>query len=122
MATINGFDLGIVKTERSSKDCNLFFSQMPKQDSDKAYLLDIMGTGRTITITGEFVGEKETIISNVENIEGIADGKQVGGDYNGEIISGKNVYIQTFEWDYVEGDPQRVKYNLTLLEGEGLGA
>jgi len=116
MATINSVDLGVVKTESSSKESNLFFFPMPYSDSDSAFLIDLMGTSRNINITGEFVGAPATIKSNIEAIEAIQNGQQGIVEYAGELIT-KDVQIQTFSWDYKEGDPNRVSYTLTLVEG-----
>jgi hypothetical protein len=90
---------------------------MPYSDSNAAFLIDLMGTSRTITITGEFVGTKSELQSQVSAIETIQNGQQTNSTYNGEIISGKSVQIQSFNWDYKEGDPSRVSYTLTLMEG-----
>jgi len=122
MAQLGTIDLGIVKNENSVKDSNLFFYPIPTKDSHEAFLLDIMGVGRTITVSGEIIGTKEQIKSKVGLIENVANGKQGGLNYNGEIITGKNTFIQSFSWDYREGDPSRVVYTLTLLEGEDVGA
>lgn len=117
MATLGTIDLGIVKTENSSKDSNLFHYPIPKQDSDSAFLVDRMGVSRTITITGEFVGTPAEIKANISAIESVQNGKQSGSTYNGELLTGRNTQIQSFSWDYVEGTPNRVSYSLTLMEG-----
>jgi len=116
-ATINSVDLGIVKNESSAKESNLLFFPLPYSDSHEALLIDLMGTGRTITITGEFIGTPAELKTQIENIEAIQNGQQSNSTYNGVLMTGKNVQIQTFNWDYVGGDVGRVVYTLTLMEG-----
>jgi hypothetical protein len=89
---------------------------MPYSDSASAFLIDLMGTSRTITINGEFVGDKSTLQGAIGNIEAIQNGQQSTVSYAGEIIT-KNVQIQSFNWDYKEGDPMRIAYTLVMLEG-----
>jgi hypothetical protein len=116
MAQINSVDLGIIKSEESSKESNLFFFPMPYSDSQDAFLIDLMGTSRTITISGELHGTKSEIQTKIQNIEAIQNGQQEIVTYQGELIE-KSVQIQTFSWTYASGDVNRVIYNLTLLEG-----
>jgi hypothetical protein len=116
MATINSVSLGIVQSEESTKDSNLFTRPLPYSDSDDAILLDFMGTSRTITITGKFVDSKENIKTAIGNIEAIQNGRQSTVPYVGELIT-KNVQIQSFSWSYVQGSPNEVNYTLTLIEG-----
>lgn len=116
MATINGEDLGIVQTENSVKDSNLFFEVMPTYDSDEAILIDIMGAGRTINLSGKVTGEKATLMNFVETIEGIQNGQQNPVEYVGEIIT-KQVMIDSFNWEYKEGSPNELSYTLVLKEG-----
>lgn len=117
MATINSVDLGVVKIETSSKESNLFFQSLPYSDSTDAILLDLMGTQRTITLTGKFIESSiETLKSKIEAIESIQNGNQSVVVYAGSLIT-KNVEIQNFSWDYNEGSPNTVDYTLTLLEG-----
>jgi len=116
-ATLNSINLGIVKNESSTKDSNLFNMPMPYSDSSDAFLIDIMGTSRTINITGEVVGTKQELINFIINIEAIQNGQQSGSTYTGELIT-KDVQIQTFNWDYQEGDVSRLHYTLNLIEGK----
>jgi hypothetical protein len=116
MATINSVSLGIVQSEGSTKESNLFFSPLPYSDSADAIILDLMGTSRTITITGKFIDTKANIKTAIENIEAIQNGRQSVVSYAGELIT-KNVEIQSFNWSYNQGSPNEANYTLTLLEG-----
>lgn len=118
MATLGSIDLGIVKKESVNKSGNLFFMPLPKQDSNKAITIDLFGVQRTITISAEFIGEPSTIKSKILQLDALHNGKQTGLTYNGETITNKKVYIQDLTWDYDEGEPTRIKYILTLIEGK----
>ena len=81
-----------------------------------------MGTSRTITIEGQKISTtKSDLTTFVSTIEGIQNGQQGSSAYVGDFItSSKNVQIQTFSWNWVEGDVGRIKYTLVLLEGTTL--
>ena len=119
MATLGEVDLGTIQTESQTKDSNLFFTPLPYTDSADAFLLDLMGTSRTISLSGFFVNTvKATLKESVEAFEAIQDGKQTGSEYIGDFITTpKNVFIQTFTWDWEKADVGRITYNMTLLEG-----
>ena len=116
MVNINSVSLGIVQSEHSDKDSNLFFQPIPYTDSKDAFLLDLMGTSRTITISGKFIGSKAELQQAINNIEAIQNGHQETVQYNGEMIT-KNVQIQSFSWEYTGGAVNEVTYTLTLYEG-----
>lgn len=118
MATLGTINLGIVKSESSSKESNLIFQAIPYSDSDKAITLDLMGTTRTLTISGEKVDTPTNLVTFISNIETAQNGQQTGLTYTGDMISGITVFIQSFSWDYVSGDPNRISYTLTLYEGD----
>ena len=119
MATIDSINLGNVQTEQQTKDAGLFNTPRPYSDSDDSLMMDIFGASRTITITGVFTGTSTTdLVTFINKIEGIADGKQTGSSYEGDLVtSSKTVLIQTFDWSYDKGNPLSINYTLTMLEG-----
>lgn len=117
MATLGTINLGIVKNENSSKESNLILQGIPYSDSDEAVTLDLMGVTRILTINGEKVDTPTNLVTFIGNIESIQNGQQTGLIYSGDMISGITVLIQSFSWDYVSGDPNRITYTLTLYEG-----
>lgn len=117
MATLDGENLGIVTSESSTKDSSLMFFPIPVSDSDEAFVVDLMGTSRTLSISGEWVSStKSVLIGWKDAIEDLINGNQDYMTYSGELMTAE-VQIQTFTWDYVAGDTQRITYTLTLMEG-----
>lgn len=119
MATLNAIDLGTITSESQTKESNLFFFPIPGSDSSSAFLIDLMGTSRTITIEGSKISStKADMTSFIESIEALQNGNQSAVTYVGDFITtNKSVQIQTFTWNWTEADVGRIKYTLTLLEG-----
>lgn len=122
MATLNGNNLGTIQSESSTKESNLFIQPLPYSDSTDSILMDLMGTSRTITITGQKISStKADLTGFIQTIEGIQNGRQSSGTYVGDFdTSSKNVLIQSFSWTWNEADPQRIKYDLSLVEGTAI--
>jgi hypothetical protein len=119
MATLATKDLGTIETETQTKESNLFFQPLPYSDSTSAILLDLMGTSRTIQIEGMWIDTtKSNLQTYVSDIESIQNGQQSGSTYVGDFVTtDKTVLIQTFTWTWSAGDPGRIKYSLSLVEG-----
>jgi len=118
MATLGGVSLGDIQTEAQTKDSGLFNMPLPASDSTSTLLLDLFGTTRTITLDGKFVGTTTEINTFISAIEGIQNGSQSGSAYIGDLVTtSKNVFIQSFNWNYTAGDTNKISYNLTLIEG-----
>jgi len=121
MASIGGKDLGTVKTESSTKSSNLFNQPLPFSDSDASLIMDLMGTTRTITITGVKTGTIGELRTFVEDIESLQDGKQSGLTFVSSWTNqNKTVLIQEFTHDKYEADENKINYTLVLLEGTAL--
>lgn len=118
MATLNGINLGAIE-EDSVKDSNLFNSAMPLSDSDEAFLIDIMGTTRTITLNGTYVAATQAdVLAWALSIEALQNGNQPGYSYVGEFdTTPKTVCIQSFHWKRVAGATNSVNWDMTLMEG-----
>ncbi len=121
MATIGGKSLGNVKSENSTKSSNLFNQPLPFSDSDVALIMDLMGTSRTITVTGVKTGTVAQLRTFVTDIEGLQNGEQSGLTFVSSWTNvNKTVLIQDFTHDKLEADENKVNYTLTLLEGTAL--
>lgn len=121
MTSIGGKDLGDVSSESSTKSSNLFNQPMPFSDSDAALIMDLMGTTRTITVTGKKNGTVSQLRTFITDIEGLQTGAQSSLVFVSSWTNvNKNVLIQDFAWDKEEGDESKVKYTLTLIEGTAL--
>jgi len=91
---------------------------MPLSDSDKALLLDIFGTTRTITISGFKTGAVADLRTFVTDIEGIMDGSQASSDFVSSWTNvTKKVLIKEFSHDKLAADETKLSYTLTLIEG-----
>ena len=121
MATLDEKSLGDISSESSTKSSNLFQFPMPLSDSDKAILMDIFGTSRTITIEGLKTGELAALRTFVSDIETIQNGEQSGSTFvSSWTNSNKTVLIQDFTHTKVQADENKIGYNLTLIEGSVL--
>ena len=121
MASIGGKDLGTVTSESSTKSSNLFNQPVPFSDSDEALIMDLMGTSRTITVSGVKTGTISELRQFVSDIEGLQNGKQESLTFvSSWTNTNKNVLIQTFTHDKSEADENKVNYTLELLEGTAL--
>jgi len=121
MPTLNGTDLGKVTLESPTKESGLFIQPLPLTDSDKALLMDILGTNRTINITGEFTGTKSQIQTFIAAIEALQNGNQGSGfTYVSDLWPNKTVLIQTFSAEWQEANTNSLPYTLTLIEGSAL--
>lgn len=119
MATLGLVNLGHIQSETQTKTSNLFQQPIPGTDSQYSILIDIMGVSRTIDIDGIY---EDAIVSNVASfitiMEGYCDGAQDGLAYVGDLITtSKNVFINSFSWNYVAADPNKISYTLQLIEG-----
>lgn len=117
-ATIGGKSLGDVSSENSTKTSNLFNTPLPFSDSDASLIMDLMGTSRTITISGVKTGTVAQLRTFITDIEGLQNGEQSSLTFVSSWTNvDKNVLIQDFTHDKTGADENRVSYTLTLLEG-----
>jgi len=120
-ASIGSKSLGTVNSESSTKSSNLFNQPIPFSDSDATLIMDLMGTSRTITVTGVKTGTVAELRTFVTDIEGLQNGEQSSLTFVSSWTNvNKNVLIQEFTHDKSEADENRVSYTLTLLEGQAL--
>ncbi|MHA1302311.1 MAG: hypothetical protein ACTSPI_01230 [Candidatus Heimdallarchaeaceae archaeon] len=120
-ASIGGKSLGDVSSESSTKSSNLFNSPIPFSDSDASLIMDLMGTSRTITVTGKKTGTLAQLRTFINDIEGLQNGAQSSLTFvSSWTNANKNVLIQEFTHDKKEGDENKVEYTLVLLEGTAL--
>ena len=120
-ATIGGVSLGIVNSESQTKSSGLFNQPLPFSDSDASLIMDLLGTSRTITISGVKTGTIADLRTFVTNIEAIQNGQQSGSTFVSSWTNvNKTCLIQEFTHDKVEADENRVTYTLSLIEGTAL--
>ena len=120
-SSLGGKSLGDVSSEASTKSSNLFQFPMPLSDSDKAVLMDIFGTSRTITIEGKKTGEVAALRTFVTDIETIQNGEQSGSTFVSSWTgANKTVLIQDFTHTKLKADENEVSYTLVLEEGSVL--
>ena len=119
MATLNLKSLGQVQSETQSKDSGLFQFPMPTSDSNEAFLLDLFGVMRTITVDGIFEGTLAEQNTFITDIEGIENGSQSPVSFVSSHTSyaAKNVLVQNFNWTVSKANPGYITYSLTLIEG-----
>ena len=118
MATLNGINLGAIE-EDSTMDSNLLNFPLPGEPSSNSFLIDIMGTGRTMNVSGTYTASTQALVlAWILSIEALMTGNQPGYSYVGEFdTTSKNVCIQSFHWKRVAGQTNSVNWDLTLMEG-----
>ena len=120
-ASIGSKSLVTVKTETSAKSAGLFNQPLPYSDSDAAMIMDLMGTSRTITLTGVKNGTVAQLRTFVTDIEGLMNGSQSSLTFVSSWTNvNKNVLIQDFEHTKNEADENKVDYVITLIEGTAI--
>ena len=119
MATLNNIDLGNIQNETQIKDTALFVNPIPVSDSDAVFLLDIFGVSRTISIEGIITGTTTVLDDFIDNMEGIANGNQIGITFVSSLstFDNKTVFIKSFRWSYVKAEVNKISYTLELIEG-----
>jgi len=122
MASIGTKSLGNVSSEVSAKNSGLFNWPMPFEDSDEAVLMDLMGTSRTITISGVFTGTVSELRTFISDIEGLQNGNQAGLTFvsSWKDYSATKFLIQDFTNTKIQADESKVEYNLVIVEGIAL--
>ena len=98
---------------------------LPSFDSTYTIVLDLFGVKRIITISGNCVSNDTTKIDAfITAMEALISGAQFneatgGYSFTHDIPAGSNinVVVKGFRYDYVMGVPNRIEYNMTLLEG-----
>ena len=119
MATLNGTDLGNIQTENQNKDSSLFNWPLPGNDSDVSVLFDLSGVLRTIRIEGIFTGTAAALNTFITAVEALIAGAQTGVTFVSSLstFANKTVFVKSFNWNYLKGDPNKISYSLELLEG-----
>lgn len=122
MATLDGTDLGNIQTETQNKDSSLFNQPLPGSDSSTSILLDLFGVTRTISIDGIKSGTAAVLNTFITAIEALIAGGQSGVTFVSSLstFANKTVFVKSFNWDYVKGDPNKISYRLELTEGAGV--
>ncbi len=121
MASIAGKDLGTVTSENSTKSTALFNQPIPFSDSDASLIMDLMGTSRTITVTGVKNGAVAALRTFITDIEGLQTGQQSSLTFVSSWTNvNKNCLIESFTHDKISADESKVTYTLVLVEGTAL--
>lgn len=119
MVSIAGIDLGNVQSERQIKSTNLFIQALVASDSSAAVILDLFGTVRRINVNGIKSGSATVINTFITAIEAIANGSQTSSTFVSSLstFTNKTVFVEDFSWEYVGGDPNKIRYTLSMVEG-----
>ena len=119
---VGGTILPNVQSERESRDSGMFTQALPTLDSDDTVLLDIFGVTKLIAVDGFVIGSEADLKTFINAIEALQKPIQTGHEYYSELLAVPiQVYIQSFEWTWAAGDPTKIQYSLTMIEGLGVG-
>lgn len=119
--TLDGENLGNVQSIVVSKNSNLQQIPLPGDDSNEAFIFDMMGVTKSIEVMGNWTGNTTAAVKAlVDAIEAINDGDQDTSVIFYSEQTG-NIYVKISEirttWD-VAGIGVRCDYVIKLLEGE----
>ncbi len=119
MATLDGNNLGNIQTESQIKDSSLFNQPLPGTDSSISILLDLFGVTRIIRIDGIKADSAANLNTFIVAIEALIAGGQTGVTYASSLstFGNKTVFVKSFNWNYIKGDPNKISYSLELVEG-----
>ena len=119
MASVGGIDLGRIQNESQVKDSGLFTQPLVINDSANTILLDLFGVTRTISIDGIKTGSVAVLNTFITDIEGIENGTQTSSTFVSSLstFANKTVFIKSFRWNYLAGNPGKITYSLELIEG-----
>ena len=116
-ATIFTLGMGVVRSERSTKDAQLFQMPMPTQDSSYSVILNLFGTNRTIVIEGTFTGSSANIATFIGQLDGLVNGSlQTKKYYSDTSNTSYYVVIQSVEWKRGEGEVTKIDYSIQMIE------
>lgn len=110
--------LGTVTKEESRKDAQLFQQPLPGYDSTSAFMLDIFGASRTITIKGRYTIADGTISTFIVALDALINGVQTVRQYHSDKSGVTyNVLVQSVTWSSEEAGVNFVDYEIQLIEG-----
>lgn len=112
-------DLGNIQNERNRKATDLFIQALVASDSNAAIILDLFGTIRRISVDGIFTGNNTELNDFIVALGGIINGAQTGSTFVSSLttFASKTVLVEDFTWNYAKGDPNKINYNLSMVEG-----
>jgi len=112
--------IGIIRSENTTKDAQLFQQAIPFEDSDSTIVLDLFGTNKNITIDGTFTSNTPAnIVTFVGQIEGLANGRQTPYQWYSDV-KGSTIYVvvTSASWKTEEGSPTKVDYTINMMEAK----
>jgi hypothetical protein len=115
--------LGIVKTETSTKDSQLFQMPLPRTNSSSSIAMDLFGASRTINIKGKFVDgmSSKTIAQFITELDALIDGEQSTRTYVSDKSGASyTVLISSVDWEASEGEVGAVEYTISMMECESI--
>ena len=110
-----------VDKESTTKDAQLFSMPLPRSDSSSSIAFDLMGTVRTVRITGKWVvgieGNAYTAITYAQALYALVAGTQNPISYSSDIYTPAiNVIIQSVSASYDAGNPNCLMYDVAIME------
>ncbi len=122
MATIEGVDLGNVQKEKIRKSAGVTQIALPDSDSSDAILIPTTGPTTKISISGTYTGTKSELQTFAGYLNSwITKGGKISesnltfvSDFNGNF----NIRVVDGDWDWDAGNPNRINWNLSLVEGQ----
>jgi hypothetical protein len=113
--------LGAINSEDCDKDAQLFQMPMPVSPSTEAILMDLFGALRTIKIKGTYTGSTVEISAFIVELDALVNGTQTQKTYHSDKTGVDYlVLVQNARWSAEEGAPNKVDYEIVMIEGNAL--
>jgi hypothetical protein len=111
-------DLGTVTYEDSNLDAQLFQMPIPSTPDSEAFIIDLFGAFRTITIKGIKTGSASDIATFLQNLDGLVNGSQNMKSYHSDKSNiTYSVLVNTVRWSAEAGAVSQVSYEMIMFRG-----
>lgn len=109
--------LGTITAEDSTKDAQLYSTPLPGSDSSGSLVLDVLGTTRSITLSGTFTTADGTVSTMIGELDALCNGAQTKRTFHSDKSgSGYGVFVNSVRWSGEESGLGFVKYEITMIE------
>jgi hypothetical protein len=113
-----------IQNMKSTKESQTWEIAMPASDSNATIVIDLLGTKKTITISGITKGTVTQLDSFVNNMEGFLNSNQfilaAGGltfTADRPASTSITVIMKSFDWEYDAGTVNAINWTASLIQG-----
>ncbi len=115
-----------IQNMKSTKESQTWEILIPTEDSNKAVVIDLMGTKKTLVISGITTGTVTQIDSFINNLEGFMNSQQYLLAASGLTFTADRpastsytVIMKSFDWEYFSGAVNKLEWSMSLMQANG---